>query len=164
VRLHHFFERFPRSVACGLLACRHSWFKPYGVLHIEAPDFSRTARIILSPFSSFNQCAVAERHLFGSHEAPWAVHYEGYSLDLLKKMLASFGFAVCKVARRTWCGTYNIEVIAKRHAETLNRNQFISSADTFLRNFLFNPEELELRIHKTWMELFAGQLEQGWAR
>jgi hypothetical protein len=162
VRLHHVFEHFPRPIACGLLACWYSWLKPYGVLHIEVPDFTRTARIMLSPFSSFNQCAVAERHLFGSHEAPWAVHYEGYTPDLLKKMLASFGFAVGKASRNAWCGTYNIEVLAKRHVEILSSEQFVSRADAWLRQFLLNDEPEELRIHQAWLMVFCGQLDKGW--
>lgn len=163
VRLHHVFEHFPRPVACGLLACWHSWLKPGAVLHIEVPDFARTARIMLSPFSSFKQRAVAERHLFGSHEASWAAHCEGYTSEMLKKMLSAFGFTVCKVEKNAWCGTCNIELIAKRQVEMLDREQFVSRADAYLRHFLLNSEELELRIHKAWMASFSGQLEKGWA-
>ena len=163
VRLHHVFEHFPRPIACGLLACWHSWLKPGAVLHIEVPDFARTARIMLNPFSSLNRHAVAERHLFGSHEAPWAAHCEGYTPLLLKKMLSAFGFAAGKVEKNAWCGTWNIEVIARRQMETLSREQVANRADAYLRHFLLNSAELELRIHTAWMVLFAGQLEKGWS-
>lgn len=61
------------------------------------------------------------------------------------------------------CGICNIEVIAKRHAEALDCEQVVSHADAYLLNFQLNSEELELWIHKTWMESFSGQLEKVWS-
>ncbi len=164
VRLHHVFEHFPRPVACGLLACWYSWLKPGAVLHIEVPDFSRTARIMLNPFSSFKKRAVAERHLFGSHEATWAVHCEGYTLGILKEMLSSFGFNIFKINRNAWCGTCNVEVIASRAEGSVTKELFVSRADKYLRNFLVDFSDQEMRIHAVWIDSFAGQLAKGWAQ
>ena len=121
VRLHHVFEHFPRPVACALLASWNSWLSDGGVLHIEVPDFTRTARAILNPFSSLKKQAVAERHLFGSHEAHWAVHCEGYTPRLLESMLTSACFRVGKIRRNAWRGTYNFEVIAAKGTSPVTR-------------------------------------------
>ncbi len=164
VRLHHVFEHFPRPVACGLLACWYSWLKPGGVIHIEVPDFSGAARIMLNPLNSFKKRAVAERHLFGSHEASWAVHCEGYSPWLLNKMLPVFGFKVIKMSGNEWCGTCNVEVVASRVADTVTREMFVSSADEYLQNYLLNSSDIEMRIHAAWMVIFNEQLEKGWAQ
>lgn len=163
IRLHHVFEHFPRPVACGLLACWFSWLRPGAVLHLEVPDFSRTAGIILNPFSSFRSRAVAERHLFGSHEASWAVHCEGYSKNILAKMLAEFGFDISSAGTNSWCGTHNLEVVAARSAGPISKAAFEVRAADYLRNYLLNTEELEMRIHSVWMESFSDQLERGWA-
>jgi len=164
IRLHHVFEHFPRPVACGLLANWYSWLKPGGVLHIEVPDFSKTARIMLNPFSSFKKRAVAERHLFGSHEAPWAVHCEGYSDWMLKKMLSVFGFDVIRTTGNEWCGTYNIEVTASRVAETVTRDMITCRTDEYLKCYLLNSSDIEMRIHAAWMISFNEQLDKGWVQ
>lgn len=46
VRLHHVFEHFSRAQACAMLAAWNSWLKPGGIVHIEVPDFDRTARAV----------------------------------------------------------------------------------------------------------------------
>ncbi|GFO64363.1 class I SAM-dependent methyltransferase [Geomonas paludis] len=163
VRLHHVFEHFPRPVACGLLACWYSWLEPGGILTIEVPDFRRTALALMNPFNSLKQRAIAERHLFGSHEAPWAVHCEGYTASLLQTMLGEFGFTVDKITKSAWGGTYNLEVVARRDAASFSRDQVVARASAFLEHFLVDSGTSELAIHTVWMAAFAGQLDKGWA-
>lgn len=164
IRLHHVFEHFPRPVACGLLAVWFSWLKPGGRMHIEVPDFLRTACIILNPLASFKKQAVAERHLFGSHEASWAVHCEGYSPDMLKNMVTTFCFDVHKIKKNVWQCTHNFELIAFRTAKPPIKEAFITHAENYLRNFLLDESEQELRLLASWMDSFTEQLEKGWAR
>ena len=164
IRLHHVFEHFPRPVACGLLAAWFTWLKPNGRIHIEVPDFLRTACYILNPIAPFKNKAVAERHLFGSHEASWAVHCEGYTPDMLKKMLTLFGFDVSTIKNNTWRDTHNFELFATRKAKSLVKAEFIIRADKYLRNFLLDESEVELRLLATWMGYFSVQLEKGWAQ
>src|SRR5438477_9516222 len=47
VRLHHVFEHFTRAQACAMLASWNSWLKPGGIIHIEVPDFEKTAKAVL---------------------------------------------------------------------------------------------------------------------
>ena len=144
IRLHHVFEHFPRPVACALLSSWNSWLSEGGVLHIEVPDFARTAGVILNPFSSLKKQAVAERHLFGSHEAHWAVHCEGYTVRLLKAMLKSFGFRARTVRKNSWMGTYNVEVIAGKSMSSPTREECEAACRTFLANFLVDTSESKL--------------------
>jgi hypothetical protein len=128
VRLHHVFEHFTRPVACGLLASWHSWLAPGGILRVEVPDFRRTAIAYLNPLSRGRARSVARRHIFGSHESPWAVHCEGYGPVELKSMIETFGFRAVRVARNGWKGTYNVEVFAERGVDPLSKEELGKSA------------------------------------
>jgi hypothetical protein len=161
VRLHHVFEHFPRPVAGALLASWNSWLRDDGQIHIEVPDFNRTARIIFNPFASLRKQAVAERHLFGSHEAHWAVHCEGYSSKILAAMLESFGFSIINIRRNSWRGTYNFEIIAKKSTSGATRQDFEAAARKFLTNFLVDASEEKLL--DVWMEMYRVQVERSWA-
>lgn len=160
VRLHHVFEHFPRPVACGLVCGWHSWLRPEGMLHLEVPDFRKTARVMLNPFTSFAKKAVAERHLFGSHEAPWAVHCEGYTAAMLKNMLELFGFEVLRVDNNAWMGTYNLEIFAKKSATSITRDELDEKARTFLANYLVDDGDSEKRLLQVWMKIFRDQLDR----
>lgn len=161
IRLHHVFEHFPRPVACALLSCWNSWLREGGIIHIEVPDFTRTARAILSPLSSLKKQAVAERHLFGSHEAHWAVHCEGYTPRLLSSMLKSAGFRLGKIRKNAWRGTYNFEVVAAKGSAPITREVQETACRTFLSNFLV--DESEQKLLDVWMELYRAQVERSWA-
>ena len=79
IRLHHVFEHFGRPQACALLVAWRSWLKAGGRLRIEVSDFNRTALTMLSPASGLRCECVGARHLFGSNEAPWAIHLDATS-------------------------------------------------------------------------------------
>ncbi|MFN4276640.1 MAG: class I SAM-dependent methyltransferase [Ferrovibrio sp.] len=161
VRLHHVFEHFRRPVASALLATWHGWLADGGRLHIEVPDMLRTLLTLLHPLRSFNDRAVAERHLFGSHEADWAAHYEGYTAKDLCHMVKCFGFEPIEIRRNGWKQTHNIEIIAvKPPGSALDH---MTAARTFLRNFLVDDTEGELALLETWMVMFAAQYARGQA-
>lgn len=153
VRLHHVFEHFSRPVACALLANWSNWLKPGGILHIEVPDFNRTAmRVLFS--SSARKRHVGLRHIFGSQEAHWAVHFEGYSKPLLQKMLTRFGYGIKEFRRNSWHGTYNIEVLAVKGAATLPKNEFEKRAQEHLRQYMVDESSSEQRQLETWLEIY----------
>lgn len=163
VRLHHVFEHFPRPVACALLASWFSWLKLGGKLHIEVPDFQKTASVILNPIATFKKKALAERHLFGSHEAHWALHCEGYTPDMMKKMISCYGFKVNKIRKNSWMGTYNFELFAEKTSQRITRNDFDAITETYLRSFLVNDGETETRLLNTWMRIYSHRLDNSWA-
>jgi predicted SAM-dependent methyltransferase len=159
IRLHHVFEHFTRPIACALIANWYSWLKPGGILHIEVPDLYRTGKIIFNPFRSFKKKMVAIRHLFGSHEADWGVHCEGYTPRSLKKMLAAYGFKINKVKKNSWLGTYNFEIIAEKYNSNLNNKELKLFTEQYLKNFLISDEN-EQKMLKVWLKIYDDQLKK----
>ncbi len=166
IRLHHLFEHFPRPVACALLASWYSWLRPGGVIHIEVPDFEKTARTVLNHFTSFEEKAVAERHLFGTHEAGWAVHCEGYTPKLLQSFIEKFGFRTIKIKKNNWKGTHNFELIAKKIKLDIQKHTkegFKVITENFLKGFLLDNSESEYKLLSVWLNIFDNQIEKTWA-
>jgi hypothetical protein len=116
----------------------------------------------INPFSSRHRRRVAERHLFGSHEAAWAAHKEGYTTSELQSLLRTFGFRITKRYRNSWRGTYNIDLVAEKH-RTLSRSACREAAPAYLRGFLLDESEGELRLLETWMDQYEQQIERSWA-
>ncbi len=154
VRLHHVYEHFSRPVACALLSNWYHWLKVGGTVHIEVPDFERTGKAALSAFKNSKMKHVALRHIFGSQEAHWAVHFEGYSKELLSNMLELFGYKVKEAKRNDWKGTYNIEIIAQKAGGNLSAAQLEKCAEKYLRQYMVDEGESEQRLLQTWMEIY----------
>ena len=85
IRLHHVFEHFPRQIALAILCRWVDWLKPGGTLHIETPDVMRSAWALISPLTSRSARSQIVRHLFGSHEASWAMHWMVGMQSVLKQ-------------------------------------------------------------------------------
>lgn len=162
IRLHHVFEHFRRPQVAGMLASWNSWLSAGGRIHIEVPDLGRIARVFFNPFSGDRARAVAERHLFGSHEATWAAHYEGYDERLLRKLVTSFGFDVEKVERRSWRGTHNIHIYAWKSLDLVTRENANDCAERYLRSFLVDDSPGEIEMLSVWLRAFDAQLGVGW--
>jgi len=160
VRLHHVFEHFERPIACALVSSWNSWLIEGGILHIEVPDFERTAKAALSIFKNKHKKKVAIRHLFGSHEASWAVHAEGYTEWMLEDILNCFGFTKIQVLKHEWRGTYNLEIIAEK-TQGMYKEESIENAKQYLKGFLI--DESEQVMLDIWLEMFKIQTQRTWA-
>jgi len=160
IRLHHVFEHFTRPIACALISGWYLWLKPNGVLHIEVPDFYRTAKVIYNPFIKDSEKTKAIRHLYGSHEAPWAVHCEGYTPESLSTLLKMYGFKINKINKNSWKGTYNFEIFANKFSENLNKEQFKQITKNYLKQFLVDESESELNLLFVWMNEYKKQIKQ----
>ena len=146
IRLHHVFEHFSRPVALALLSSCRSWLITGGTLRIEVPDFDKTVSRILNPFTNTNQKYIALRHIFGSQEAPWANHYEGWSEERLKTMLTNFGFKPKDIVKNSWRGTYNIEIIATKVDKVMKKKDFEDVAESVLANYLLEKKSSQHNI------------------
>ena len=122
------------------------------------PDFYRTARVIFNPFIKDGEKAKAIRHLYGSHEASWAVHCEGYTSNSLKLFLNNYGFKVFKIRRNSWKGTYNFEIIARKKTLGLDMKNLESITKDYLKLFLVDQSEQEL-FH-IWMNIYKKQIKK----
>lgn len=90
IRLHHVFEHFERPYALALLIRWHAWLAPGGMLLVETPDFEGCVKGFSA--RSFEEQSLVLRHLFGSQEAIWANHLDGWSARRFQRVLSDIGF------------------------------------------------------------------------
>lgn len=88
LRAFHILEHFGRDEAIRVLKLWHGWLAPKGVLWIETPDFERSRNIDLWD---------SDRHLYGSQEAEWAFHRDGWWEEKFRKVLPEIGFEIQEV-------------------------------------------------------------------
>jgi len=160
VRLHHVFEHFTRPVACGLISTWRFWLKPGGILHIEVPDFQRTAFTVLNPFSSLRSKTIALRHIFGSHEASWAVHCEGWTVSQLGNILKKLEFEILETKKNSWKGTYNFEIIARKNDIDLSQIDSEKRMKDFLSDYLVDSSQSELELLSVWISEYKIQVNK----
>jgi len=160
IRLHHVFEHFSRACAAAQLCRWNQWLENEGVLRIEVPDFEKTAKVVAGGFFSKKpESYVALRHIFGSQEAHWAIHYHGYTEKILSDFLLEFGFKQLSVQRSDWKGTYNIDVTAIKIRSINSTVEAVDVANKYLRKYLVDESESELRLLDAWMEDFNKYLD-----
>jgi FkbM family methyltransferase len=150
VRLHHVFEHFNRPQSLALLIRWQEWLKVGGTLRIETPDVIGSARTLLSDVSLRVKQGVI-RHLFGSHEAEWAYHYDGWSEEKFKSVLSKLGFTV-KCQSYRWQGEpflSNVEAIAVKK-KNLSRIDLIAAADEVLLDSMVADVPNERMMWETW--------------
>lgn len=110
---HHVFEHFSRPVSLALLCAWSVWLCEEGTLVIETPDFEFAINRYQES-NSFEERQVIIRHLFGSHEAAWAVHWDAWNKDKFSRILIALGFEIQNIQHSSWRSTDNIQVIAKK--------------------------------------------------
>jgi predicted SAM-dependent methyltransferase len=163
VRLHHVFEHFPRPQAAALVASWQSWLRGGGTLRIEVPDFDATAALVLDPKAPTRDRRVAVRHLFGSNEAPWATHYDGWSESRLRELVGAFGFETREVRRNAYLATRNVEITATRGTAPATKAEAVQAAREYLRQFTLDESEFETHLLEIWLDQFRAQLDLGFA-
>lgn len=92
IRSHHVFEHFDRPAALALLTRFCRWLCVRGRLVIETPDVLGSFGQVLGDELTFEQKQAVMRHIFGSHEASWAVHCDGWYGEKFVRVLGAFGF------------------------------------------------------------------------
>lgn len=128
------------------------------------PDFQRTSLNILNPFASQRSKAVALRHLFGSHEAHWAIHCEGWTNNRLTKILKNLGFEIFNSKKNSWKGTYNFELFARKKEINLSKTDLEKKVKEFLSDYLLDSSQTELKLLDIWMESYKQQVNKCWAK
>lgn len=157
VRLHHVFEHFARPQACALLVAWRSWLKPGGKLRVEVPDFNRTVLAMFNPATGLRGECVGARHLYGSNEASWAAHLEGWTSRRLRHILRSLGYRKVWVHHNHWRGTYNVEVLAERTSDDLSEGEARRRVEAFLALFLIDRSS-ESTLLEEWLGQYESQL------
>jgi hypothetical protein len=162
IRLHHLFEHFDRAHTLALLIRWHGWLRPGGSLTIETPDFD--ACIAGFEKRSFADRSLILRHVFGSQEAPWAQHLDGWSPSRFREVLSRLGF-VSIGTEPTYSDERKllVNVIARaRRApdggpDTLKQAE---AARAILRLSMNGENPTEERLYERWRRAFDELLEQ----
>jgi FkbM family methyltransferase len=160
IRLHHVFEHFGRSQALALLIRWHGWLKVGGRLHIETPDVMGCAKALLTGISYKTKQAFL-RHAFGSHEAIWAYHYDGWYEEKFQHVLAKLGFDVqCRLSHwRNDPKLTNVEAIATKTVH-VNRDDLLNAADAILLDSMVADVPGEQAMHRVWCDMLRNELER----
>lgn len=159
IRSHHLFEHFDRPTALALLGNWHQWLLMDGTLVIETPDFAESIKLFSSPAVPYGIKQRIIRHIFGSHEASWAIHYDGWYEEKYRHILEGLGFEITRIEHTQWQNLANIIVYAqkKRH---LTREEIISKVQLILWESLV-PSELmvippsEVQMWRVWIKKFS---------
>lgn len=96
VRLHHLLEHFTRPESLALLLRWRKWLVSGGRLVIETPDAEEISRLFCRSKNLADKLAL-QRHLFGSQEARWAIHYDGWFAEKYRFVLEVLGFEIEKI-------------------------------------------------------------------
>lgn len=149
IRLHHVFEHFDRPTALALLCKWHMWLKIGGTLVLETPDFEESIKSLLDPKFSYKTKQAIMRHIFGSHEASWALHFDGWYEEKFRHVLSKIGYNILSCDHQTYLFLKNITVVATKKAP-LSALQLESNAALTLLDSLVNEVESEISIWRTW--------------
>ncbi len=109
IRAHHILEHFGREDGKKVLELWHSWLMPGGILTVETPDFEGICQeFLVDPYWM-------TRHAFGSQEAEWAYHRDGWYEAKFKQMLPKVGFEIQEIIKaKSRVILPNITVVAKK--------------------------------------------------
>jgi hypothetical protein len=156
IRLHHLFEHFERTEALALLLRWYRWLAPGGRLTIETPDFEGC-------IANFSERPVADqgvilRHIFGSQEAAWAQHRDGWSPNRFRYVLGQLGFTRISTSR-TFSDTRRMlpNVIVKAHRPSDGghaRETQTESALLLLRQAMNGDGPSEEQLFVRWRSQF----------
>jgi len=152
-RSHHVFEHFDRATALALLCAWYKALKPNGIVYIETPDFKECIKLILSSNLTYAQQQSVMRHLFGSHEAQWAVHWDGWYKDKFKKTLTKLGFSDIQIEKTSWQFTRNI-IVKARKTTNYSNEQLYAKAKQLLRDSMVDNSQSEQYMWQIWCGLF----------
>jgi len=97
IRSRHFFEHFNYIDSMVLL---YRWTKALdigGRLFIDLPDIDALCRAMLN--GSIEKKFRTIRYMYGSHEAKWAYHINGWSSETLEYTLSRLGYTIKEVRK-----------------------------------------------------------------
>jgi predicted SAM-dependent methyltransferase len=110
IRAEHLLEHFSRDEGIQVLKLWHKWLKDGGTLIVETPDFEGICR----DFAVDKYWMT--RHAYGSQEAEWAYHRDGYYEEKFKTLFPNIGFEILDIIKdRSRRILPNIKVVAIKH-------------------------------------------------
>lgn len=159
IRLHHVFEHFDRFTALALLCNWHKWLKLGGKLIIETPDLEASIEQFKSQSYSYIEKQAVLRHVFGSHEAKWAVHWDGWYKEKYEYVLSALGFGNISFEFTEWKVIRNIIVISEK-TKIVSIEKQKEAAKELLHESLVDETQSELRQLENWYSQFEQVLNK----
>ena len=94
IRSHHLLEHFDRKEVIEVLKLWHKWLKPRGTIVIETPDVEQICYFFTHPTKCWANRETLVRALYGSQEAGWAYHKDGWYEEKYREVLPQVGFEI----------------------------------------------------------------------
>jgi predicted SAM-dependent methyltransferase len=157
VRSHHTFEHFNRQTSLAFLAAWHYWLIDGGIVTIETPDFYESIQQLLNADYSYQQKQIIMRHIFGSHEASWANHYDGWYEEKFKHILEAFGFSIHSCEKSDYLVLRNITIQAQKKY-TLSIEELRSIGHQLLKENMTDDSISEKALWNIWCNEFNSAL------
>ncbi len=159
IRSHHLFEHFNRQIALALLCSWQYGLKKGGILVIETPDFEASVQVFFNNSYTYTQKQITLRHIFGSHEASWAMHYDGWYKEKFIHVLQSLGFKILSMQSggSTFIPNITIKAQKEQHYEL---DVLQKKAKNLLRSHMVNNSESEEKMWHTWCNEFEKHLQK----
>lgn len=109
IRAHHLLEHFSRDESVKVLTLWNKWLKLGGTLIVETPDFEGIC-------ANFNKDHYwMTRHTYGSQEAEWAFHRDGWYEEKFREIFPAVGFEIISIDKSVSRKILpNITVVAKK--------------------------------------------------
>lgn len=159
IRSHHVFEHFDRPTALALASKWFDWLKIGGTLIIETPDFEKSMNMLLNNAYSYTQKQSIMRHVFGSHEAHWAIHCDGWYKEKFEHVLTALGFENISFEFTQWQLTANIIVRAKKN-RSINQELVSKAAKKILRESMVDQSASEEKMWTVWCSIYNNVIPQ----
>lgn len=156
VRSHHVFEHFDRATALALLTKWHIWLKKGGSLVIETPDFLGSVKTWLTDIS-FKRKQTLLRHIFGSQEAFWALHYDGWYQEKFEHVLQALGYKINTISTSRYLDLVNVTVRAEK-VEDVSLEELTRRSKELLKEYMVNNSATETTMWRVWCDQFDDAL------
>jgi len=141
IRSHHVFEHFDRQTALALLCKWHKWLKIGGKLVIETPDFEASVKLFVGSQLSYSKKQAVLRHIFGSHEAGWALHYDGWYEEKFFYVLSNLGFCDITFRKTKYLEIIKNIIVTSYKRKNLDFLSLSKKAKEILRDSLVSSKE-----------------------
>lgn len=152
IRSHHIFEHFERPISMGLLCNWNKWLKIGGRLVIETPDFEASVKLFLDQTIPYKEKQKILRHVFGSHEARWAVHCDGWYQEKFADILEKLGFSDITFNKLRYYGVLNNITVTAYKKKSLTMQELEKAAKKILEESLVSP--VETKMFSVWCSTF----------
>lgn len=160
IRSHHVLEHFDRPTALAMLIEWYYWLQEGGIVVIETPDLTRAIRRVCQNKSNVAAGLGPLRHIFGSQEASWAFHLDGWYKEKFVFFLEHLGYRDVQVMQFSQGNLDNIIVKARKRQPFAARHLQIYAADELLSYSLIVREKEQL-VLDLWMRLLRERLHAG---